>query len=191
MDARVLVALAGVQMALLYGLAVAEPPHIELADAPKHEGQGDVVVAGILTAQRPWGEATRLTLTSGDHRIDAMVRDALHLSEGSWVEAEGRIGRSGGTLTLFAIRVEASQPPDPARPSWPDLAASPQSWEGRWLVLQGKVAQGRLGDGEGHHVSLGQGTWPKGGAVEAEGHVAYDAKCLCHRFHAAAVRAWT
>ncbi len=91
---------------------------------------------------------------------------------------------------LHADRLHAGSPPGAARPDWPELATSPDAWTGRLLVLAGHVERDAFGIG-GHDVRTGDGPWPRAGAVEARGVLAYDARCLCHVFHADAVRPWT
>lgn len=189
---------AFVQAAFLAAYAHTMPiPTITPAEAAMHEGQGTVRLSGLVANVRAAGDSTRLALQADGHRVDAHVPGALHIPEGSWVEATGRLARLSGTLTLLVAgpqAMQATEPPGPAQPSWADLASDPGAWQGKPLLMRGTVASGQLRDSDGHRISIGTGPWPKSGPVEALATISYDRACLCHRLDAtdvAPLGAWS
>ncbi len=158
-------------------------------DAARHEGQ-TVAVEGVATSVQVWGDAWRVDVArDGDALPVVLEGDAPGL--GSWLYAEGRLRRQGGSLVLDAERTSDVPPPAPATPSWDALAADPEGWQETWLRLDGTVERGELRDGAGHALHLGDGPWPREGAVTAWGVLAWDGGCLCHRLHASRVAPWT
>lgn len=153
------------------------------------EGQ-DVRVAGILQDPRPGADGrTRFLVTAHGTALPVTLDGLLLEGHGTWVEAEGRLVRVGGRLTLLAHEVAAAPTPGPRTPTWDQIADDPGSWTDRWIRMQGIAESGRFG-ADGTHVMQGDGAWTDG-TVQATGHLAYDPGCLCHRFHAATVRPWT
>jgi hypothetical protein len=198
--APALVAVSVMEVAALAWLAAGgEARTVALEDATRFEGQGDVRLAGLVADVRPAGSdggSTRLRLQAGPHTLDLWVDGPVHVALGSWVEAQGRIARIGGTPALVvadAADLRVATPPGPLRPAWRDLAADPGAWAGLPLRLEGNVQRGSLHDGDGHRIRLGDGAWPAEGPVVAVGAIAADASCLCHVLHATEVRpaAWT
>lgn len=190
---------AALQVCLLAFLAHgSEAPTIRPGEAAAYEGQGEVRLVGLVTQVRAGDDSTRVTLEAAGHRLDALVRGEAHPSEGAWVEAEGRVARLAGVLTLVvqdASRLSVAAPAGVARPSWSDLAHHPEEWVGLPIEVEGKVQRGLLRDGDGHSVALGAGPWPKEGVVRAVGALGYEPACLCHRLAAIEVipldAAWT
>jgi hypothetical protein len=179
-------------LAILGFLAAAGPlPEITAQQAPAYEGQGAVRVAGLAAGVRPAGTGTWMTLHSGGAALPVVAAAPLDVPEGAWVVAQGRIGRTSGTLQLFvAGRADVTMASNAtaASPSWPELAAHPGDWQYQPLRLEGRVERGELGDGAGHHVATGTGNWPNAGAVRVEGFLAYDTACLCQRLSATLVQ---
>jgi len=186
---KLLVPLAVAQAVGLALLAGAQAPASILpGDAPLHEGEPRVAVAGLLGALRP--------STSGGHASLAAAGQSLEIQSsvplppaGSWAEATGRLARVDGILTLLADHVDSVPPPGVPHPAWATVADSPGSWTDTAFALTGTVSHGTLSDGDGHHVALGAGAWPASGAVTAVGRLRADPACLCHRFDAATVGA--
>jgi len=190
---------AALQVCLLSFLAHGgEAPTIRPAEAAAYEGQGEVRLVGLVTHVRASDDSTRVTLEAAGHRLDVLVRGESHPSEGAWVEAQGRVARLAGVLTLVvqdASRLAVAAPAGVARPSWSDLAHHPGDWAGLPIEVEGQVQRGLLRDGDGHNVALGAGPWPKEGAVRVVGALGYEPACLCHRLAAIEVTAlgtaWT
>lgn len=174
----------------LQALVPAAPVRIDLADAPDHEG-ARVLVAGAVRSVHAYGpETSRFVLAADGHGLEARLDGLLPVGQGEWVEVTGGLDRSHGRLILFADSVQAGAPPAPAKPAWTQIAQDPEHWGDRWIKLHGRLIDGRL-HGDGVSVHMGEGPWPDQGAVEATGVLAYEPDCLCHAFHAHAVRAWT
>lgn len=173
--------LAGLALAGLAGLAVladAAAPEVAVADAALWEGQ-EVRLRGIARDVRPTEGGARFDLVADGHAI-AVRLDGDGPPAGAAVEATGRVGRSGGTLTLFASRVAPVGLDPGARVALPALAHDAAHWLGRVANVTGTVERGHL-EADGHRIALGDGDWPKAGPVEADVLLRYDAKCACHR----------
>ena len=187
------------QPRLLYGLAVLliavvvvaagrAPPAIDPGEAERFEGQR-VRVEGLAGDVRVSAEGTtRFTLIFDGEGLAVVAPAAVE--QGAWVEAEGRLGRAAGRLTLYADDVRTADAPAASAIAWPDLAANPGSFAGRVLLLQGVVHKDELAQGR-YALPLGSGEWPASGPVRVVGSVAYAAECFCFRIDALQVDPWT
>lgn len=177
-------------VALVAYLAQASPvPVVALADAAAWEGQV-VAVRGVVrdvrgVGQGP-GDSARFDLVLDGAALAARTEGPAPV-EGTGVQAQGRLARLNGVLTLLADQV---RPADlgPALPvGVAALAEDPALWTDRPVAVRGVVERGRL-EADGHAIALGAGDWPKQGAVEATVLLSYDARCACHRLDRVA---WT
>jgi hypothetical protein len=175
-------------LAALLWIADARPVDIAIADAALHEGSW-VRVAGLASDVRPTSDGARFQMAAEGATLP--VESAQAPPPAAWLEATGRLARSGGRLTLFAESVAVAAPQATQRPSWDDAARLPQQFALRAIELSGWVEKGTLADHDGHRLQLGEGPWPHDGAVRARGALRYDEGCLCHHFDAAEVAAWT
>jgi hypothetical protein len=165
-----------------------------LAEAGLWEGQS-VRLDGWATDVRPGADGTRFTLVDGADSVAVRVSSSGETapSPGDRVQVAGRLGRWQGQLRLDVEdgdAVHVVPGPKAAEPSWGDLATQPEAWRGRLVLVRGQVEEGRLRDGS-HSVMLGEGPWPKEGAVQARGLLRDDPSCLCHRLDAREVWPWT
>ncbi len=171
-----------------------DDPVVLPADALRWEGQR-VVMQGFVTSLRLQTDGpTRFQLVADGHAVDAYSQDRLFISVGSWIHVPGRLARLQGQLVLLVTPeadIRETAGPDASRPTWDDVALRPDHWATRTLQLAGTVDRGELRDGSGHRVMLGDGPWPKAGAVNATGLLRYDDGCICHRFDAREVLLWT
>ncbi len=171
-----------------YGTAV---PDVTPGMAQVYEGQGNVKIAGLAANIRAGPDGTtNLELRANGSGVAVRVAGLVAASEGTWLVAEGRVGRYAGRLTLWVnsendVQVEGG--PEPEQPSWTQLAEDPASWHDRRLRIAGIVERGAILDKEGHRLELGDGPWPKNGAVWAIGFLEYHPSCLCERFTASEV----
>jgi len=189
---RPLVLLALLELAALGWLAHGDPaPNVTPAQAANFEGQGPVRISGLATSVHVSAEGTTTMQVSADgYALDVQAPGPVDVAPGAWVEAEGRVLRSAGRLTLQAARatdVRVVPGPAPEQPSWQQVAADPAAWHGRSIRLSGILDHGVLADKDGHHLATGPGPWPGSGAVTAAGFIAYAPACLCERFTAATV----
>ncbi len=151
--------------------------------APQFEGQ-QVTVAGVVTDVRPGPSGTTwFTLAAQGTTLDGHLDRPLAAPRGSWMEANGDLKRVRGNLVIFADQVRFTAHPEVASPSWSQMAAEPDGWSNRLIRIEGTV-EGRFLHGDGHSLRLGDGNWPREGAVRAVGVLAYEPVCLCHRLHA-------
>lgn len=180
---------------LLAGLGwlaqVQHVPVITPKEASLFEGQGPVILAGIATGIRTGldGDTALILVVRGDG-IDVRVPGSVNVTQGEWIEAQGRVLRYSGRLTLWLTRADdlrAAAGPRPREPSWEQLATNPEEWRGQRLRIEGTVERGELRDREGHRIEVGSGPWPKEGAVQAIGILRYVPSCLCERFDASSV----
>ena len=184
---RRLVALGLAGLALLAFVAQATPVTVvSPADALQWEGQ-DVRVRGVVRDLRVVDGVARFDLVLDGHAVAARFEGKAP-PEGTLVEARGRLGRLGGTLTVFTERVRPA-PWDPGLAvSLAALAEDPATWLDHPVNVTGVVDHGRL-KADGHSIALGHGDWPRAGAVEAAAIFSYDARCACHRLDR--VTPWT
>ncbi|MHB1262306.1 MAG: hypothetical protein ACYC2H_11395 [Thermoplasmatota archaeon] len=178
---------------LAWSLGNAPPVVADLATAARWEGQ-TVALVGWATELRHDVDATRFLLVDGTHLIAVRVADAdADVVPGDRVRAEGRLTRWLGDLRLDvedAGRLRIVPGPDATSPTWDELAARPEDWTGRPLLLRGTVDGDHLRDG-GRSVALGEGPWPTEGPVRVRGFLRDDPACLCHRLDAREVWPWT
>lgn len=189
-------------LAVLAALAWAVPvPVVTPAEAGGLEGQGRVRVEGQAQQVVADAQATRFTLHGGGASLDVRVAGTAAVAEGSWLRAEGAIGRSGGRLTLFVAgasdlalrRAEATvtagggEVPDVPSVPLALVAQHPEDWTDRAVRLVGTVGGAELGDGEGHLLRIDGPRLPEGPA-RVDGTLAYAPACVCYSFHPAA---WT
>jgi hypothetical protein len=179
-----------------WSLASAPPPVAELSEAARWEGQ-TVALQGWATEVRGGADATRFLLVDGAHslqvRVAAGAGAAPGFAAGDRVEAAGRLSRWQGELRLEVedpAGVRRTEGPAASSPTLEDVAAAPQAWQGRLILLRGVVADGRLTEGT-RSVALGDGAWPGEGPVQARGLLRWDGGCLCHRLDAREVWPWT
>ncbi|HUR62884.1 MAG TPA: hypothetical protein VM241_00220 [Candidatus Thermoplasmatota archaeon] len=181
-----LAALSLALSALLATLAGAlGTPTATPGQASNFEGQGDVRIAGLADGLRRFPGGWEARLHGNGTALAVRGQGDPRFQDGDWVEAEGRVGRSAGRLTLLADRATATDAPDAASPGWASLAQDPAAWDHRPLRLSGWIERGELRDRDGHAVRLAAGPWPPGAAT-VTGYLSYDAGCLCHRLHGAA-----
>ncbi|HUR62787.1 MAG TPA: hypothetical protein VM286_10570 [Candidatus Thermoplasmatota archaeon] len=152
-------------LALLAGAAGI--PEATPAEAALFEGQGDVRMVGLLDNLRAFPDGWQAQLHRDGTAILVRGEGAPVAPEGTWSEAQGRIGRSGGRLVLLADAVRPLQSEDAtATPTWAALAQDVAAWDHRPILLRGWVEKGELRDHDGHGVRLATGAWPAGpGAV--------------------------
>lgn len=182
---------------LAWSLASAPPPVADLSEAARWEGQ-TVALQGWATEVRSGVDATRFLLVDGAHslqvRVGAAAGDAPGFGAGDRVEAFGRLSRWQGELRLEVedpADVRRTAGPTASAPTLEDVAADPQAWQGRPILLRGVIADDRLTEGP-RSVALGEGPWPAAeGPVQARGLLRWDAGCLCHRLDAREVWPWT
>lgn len=185
-NARALVTLCLLLLAALAWLAdVRAPPRITPADAARWEGQSVTVSGWVSDVSRDSAGGQRFRIRDGGAALDGQA-DASDLRDGDWVEADGRLARLSGRLVLLVEHAAATRGPDALTPAWAEVADDPAAWEGMPLRLAGTITAGRLDDGNGHRLELGDGPWPPDGSgpVEVEGTLRYDEQCLCHRLDA-------
>ena len=187
LDARLLY-LGALAATILLGLLVLPrpPPAIAPHEAPRHEGQV-VQVSGVALGASGRTGAWRFDVVRDG--VGLPVRADVRPPQGAWVTVQGSVLRFGGALHLFADKVEEGPGPQPEPAALAAVAADPDAFAGRVVQVEGRLERGELRDGAGHAVRTGEGPWPDAGAVRAVGAIAYDARCLCHRIHAAAVQA--
>jgi hypothetical protein len=190
---RPLLALSLLAFAALSTAVQVQPQaHILPGEASLWEGQTVQVqgwVADLRTDDR--GRA-RFSLAQQGTSLATIAEDA-RVEPGSFVVATGRIARLGGHLVLLVERpdgVAAGPAPDALPVALRDAAQDPAKWTDRLLALRGEVDAGRLRDGS-TSIALGEGPWPRRGAIEVDAFLRYDASCLCHRLDAREVRPWT
>lgn len=184
------------------------PPTIAPAEAPLWEGQAVVVEGWAQDVGQTSGGALRFAIVEGRHAVAARMTGPGEagaggaggagagppMQTGDRVAVPGRLARgTGGDLQLLVddpggVRRIAARAA--AVGDWASIAASPAEWTGLPLRLAGLVDDDAWGSA-GHVLRLGEGPWPKGGAVEAEGFLRYDAACLCYAFDAVRVWPWT
>jgi hypothetical protein len=161
-------------------------PHATPAQAVLFEGQGDVRIQGLADSLRATPRGWEAQLHGNGTALPIRGDGTPHFQDGDWVEAEGRVARSAGRLTLLASRAQPTAPTRGlATPGWDAVAQDPGAWDHRPLRLSGWVERGELRDHDGHALRLATGPWPAGAAT-VTGFLAYDAGCLCHRLHGAA-----
>jgi len=180
--------------ALLAALAGAlGVPQVTPAQASLFEGQGDVQVQGLLSgvhrSPAGWQALLHRDGVALSLRADLASDQAIPVADGEWVQAQGRIARSSGTLTLLVSQARATAPPPMPSPGWDAIAQDPANWDHRPLHLLGWSEKGELRDHDSHAIRLASGAWPSG-AIQVDGYLEYDAGCLCHRLHGHAT-AWT
>ncbi|HEX2066477.1 MAG TPA: hypothetical protein VHI93_06665, partial [Candidatus Thermoplasmatota archaeon] len=147
---------------------------------------GEVRVAGLAGQLRRFPGGWEAQLHANGTALPLRGQGEAGFADGDWVEAEGRVARSGGRLVLFAHRAEPTRlATGPATPPWSAVAQDPAAWDHRPLRLAGWIERGELRDRDGHAVRLAPGTWPSGAAA-VTGFLAYDPGCLCHRLHGTA-----
>jgi hypothetical protein len=180
-----------------WSVSAVPPPLSSLEAAARWEGQ-TVTVEGWVQDLRAQPDGLRLVLVDGGHALavrapaDASVDGSLQ--DGDRARATGRLGRWQGQLRLDVETVDGLQrvaDTRPDSPSWTQLVTDPTAWEGRPLLLRGEVAGGVLAGQDGHSVALGDGPWPRAGAVQVRGFLRDDPSCLCHRLDAREVWPWT
>lgn len=181
---------------LAWSLADSPPVVARLEEAARWEGQS-VAFEGWAVDVRRDEAATRFVLVDGTHRVAVRVSDPdADLVAGDRVQVAGRLTRWQGDLRLDvedhqAVRVL----PGPsagatATPAWHELAARPEDWTGRPLLLRG-IVDGDVLREAGYSVAVGDGAWPAAGPVQVIGFLREDPACLCHRLDAREVRPWT
>jgi hypothetical protein len=184
---RRLVALGLGGLALLAYVAEATPAAVvSPADALAWEGQA-VAVRGVVRDLRVVDGVARFDLVLDGHAVAARSEGKAP-PDGSMVEARGRLGRLGGTLTVFAERVRPTAWEAGLPVSLAALAQDPQTWHDRPVNVTGFVERGRL-KADGHSIALGHGDWPRSGGLNATVMLVYDAPCACHRLDR--VTPWT
>lgn len=187
---------------LAWSLASVPPPLASLADASRWEGQS-VTLEGWASDVRSGADGARFVLVDGVHAVAVRVSSApaggpapglgSGLVAGDRVQASGRLSRWQGELRLDVEDAADLRPvagPPAGHPSLADLAAEPDDWRGRLVLVSGVVEDDRLSDGP-RSVALGEGPWPADGPVQARGLLRWDAACLCHRLDAREVWPWT
>lgn len=184
---RRLVALGLGGLALLAFVAEANPaPVVSPADAFAREGQA-VVVRGVVRDLRVVDGVARFDLVLDGHAVAARF-EGKSPPEGTLVEARGRLGRLGGTLSMFAEAVRPAAWDAGLPVSIAALAEDPATWQDQAVNVTGVVERGRL-KADGHSIALGNGDWPREGAVDATVLLVYHATCACHRLDR--VTPWT
>jgi hypothetical protein len=179
---------------LAWSVASLPPATADLADAARWEGQ-TVALGGWASDVHQSADGSRFTLVDGSAAVAVrvIVPTEPPVAAGDRVQATGRLGRWQGQLRLEVEtpagirRLPEAQAESPA---WDDVASDPAHWQGHLLLLRGEVDDGRLRDGP-NSVALGEGPWPRTGSVQARGLLRNDPACLCHRFDAREVWAWT
>jgi hypothetical protein len=172
---RLLPALGLLLAGTLSVLAHAPPPEVHPRDAALYEGQGAIQVTGTVVRAR---DGTVWLARDG---VELAVR-AAEVPVGAQATATGRVLRLGGSLVLWAdaLDVDAAAPTALPEPGWHALAADPDAWAGRPVVLAGVVQGDQLRDQEGHRIRLA-GAAPAG-PFRGAGLVRYAPACLCHTF---------
>ncbi|MEK6986262.1 MAG: hypothetical protein AABX89_07760 [Candidatus Thermoplasmatota archaeon] len=181
-----LVALAGI------GWLMLEPPAAVLpSGAAAHEGHGAVSVEGQARNVVVERGRSRFTLHGGGAELDVQVAGDGPIQEGVWLRATGFLARRAGELTLMVAASRSIEPlePPPVGPTpLAALAASPQDWLGRSIMVEGTVTAAGLGDGEGHRVRIAGDRLPDG-AIRLRGVLGYESSCLCYALHP--IPAWS
>lgn len=176
---RRLVALALVGVGALAYLAQATPtPTIAPSEAARWEGQS-VAVQGVLRDRRLMDGVCRFDLVGDGHALPARLAGPCPL-EGSFVVANGRLVRFGGTLSLLADDVAVRALDATLDVDLAALARQPDLWRDQVVSVQGSVDKGHLVQ-DGTRIALGRGDWPNSGVVTATILLVYDAKCACER----------
>lgn len=182
--------------ALTWSVAAKPAPLATVDDAARWEGQ-TVTLEGWVQEMRTEPDALRFNLIDGQDAV--AVRSVgpepsdLPVQSGDRVQATGRLARWQGQLRLEIedprhLRVVA--PLTVSAPSWTELSANPEAWNGRLILLSGEVKDDRLHDGP-RSVALGEGPWPTHGFIQSRGFLRADPNCLCHRLDAREVWPWT
>jgi hypothetical protein len=180
---------------LAWSLASVPPPVVELAEAARWEGQA-VTLEGWVGGLRAGADGSRFLLLDGTDSIPVRLAAAGRdpgFGAGDRVQASGRLTRWLGELRLDVedpAGVRLTVGPAAATLTLDEIAADPQAWQGRLILLRGIAADGRLSDGP-RSVALGEGPWPQAGPVQARALLRWDQACLCHRLDAREVWAWT
>lgn len=184
---RRLVALGLGGLALLaYVANAANVAVVSPADALQWEGQ-DVFVRGVVRDLRIVDGVARFDLVLDGHAVAARFEGKAP-PEGTLVEVRGRLGRLGGTLTVFTESVRPAAWDPGLAVSLAALAEDPETWLDHPVNVTGVVDHGRL-KADGHSIALGNGEWPRGGGLDATVLLVYDAPCACHRLDR--VTPWT
>lgn len=160
-------------------LAHAPAPDVALREAPAHEGQGAVRIEGTVVRIQPGAGTVWLAQDGARLAVHTEAGESAP-ALGSNATATGRLVRVGGELTLWAGAFEATQPEGLPEPGWDLLAASPEAWSDRTILLAGTVQGGALRDQEGHRLHLAGPAPP--GPFRGAGLLRYTAACLCYGF---------
>jgi hypothetical protein len=189
--------LLAVCLLLLGGLAwsVGGQPaqKVALAEAATWEGQSIRLEGWAQDVRKDPSGALRLHLVDGAASVAVRVPSPAEASAGERLVAVGRLTRSGGNLALLvedAADLRRVAGPPGLRPSWHEVAESPQGWAGRSLTLAGTLERATF-SAEGRSVAVGQGPWPREGTLEVTGLLRFEPDCLCYVLDAREVRAWT
>lgn len=199
LQARPLLAVCLVLLAGLDWLAGArDVPLVEPADAARWEGQ-TVRMQGWVLDTKTSGGFSQWTLAADGHSIPVQATPASAAEAtgstpgvGSWSEAEGRLTRWNGRLTLMAEHLVHKPEPTPATVSLAQLAQAPLAWLGLPVRVQANLSGQDLQDGPTtlrllttHALSspsaAGQQLW--------SGHLVYATDCACYALQT--VDPWT
>ncbi|MEK6975705.1 MAG: hypothetical protein AABY18_05110 [Candidatus Thermoplasmatota archaeon] len=174
-------------LALLAYVVEATPvPTRSPAEALANEGR-EVWLRGVVRDLRVTDGVARFDLVLDGNAVGARLEGEAP-PEGTLVEARGRLGRLGGSLTLFAERVRPAAWDAGLPVSLAALAEDPATWHDQAVNVTGVADRGRL-KADGHSVALGSGDWPRDGVVNATVMLVYDPACACHRLDR--VTPWT
>ena len=184
---RRLVALGLGGLALLAFVAEATPTTVvSPAEALSWEGQ-EVRLRGVVRDLRVVDGVARFDLVLDGHAVAARFEGKAP-PEGTLVEARGRLGRLGGTLTVFTESMRPATWDSGLPVSLAALAQDPETWQDRPVNVTGVVERGRL-KADGHSIELGNGDWPREGGLDATVLLVYHPQCACHRLDR--VTPWT
>lgn len=177
--------LAVVALAGIVWLMLEPPAAVSPAEAAAHEGHGAVSVEGQARNVVLERGRSRFTLHGGGAELAVQVAGDGALEEGAWLRATGFLARRSGELTLLVAATRNVEPlaPSPLAPTpLAALAASPQEWLGRSVLVEGTLTSTGLGDGEGHRVRVA-GERLVDGPVRLPAVLGYEASCLCYALH--------
>ncbi len=165
-------------------LATTDPPRIGIEDAQTYEGQ-DVTIEGVVHATQSNRDGIRLTLSQAGHAVEVLAPNG-EWPRGSYLTITGRLARLGLDLVLMAEHINPAQTPAAPHVSLQNiLNQSPDTL----IRVSGQIAKNQL-VGDGAHIHLGDGPWPKEGHVSATAIALPDAACACIKLHANSVSPW-